>query len=155
MSSSSEESASQDEIDLENYFTKPEVEKFVSEIYDRFKVDDEKFKTIQEETHEKFARVQKQVDTNEEWLRTTQEFTKAVKSEVVEIGKEVEARQSETRERIELILKNHQREKSDLQNANMKLINRIGACEKKTDDAMTSLQSMCTVTLCLMESQCM
>ena len=80
MTSSSEESSSQEEIDLENYFTKPEVEKFVSDIYERFKVEDEKVKVIQEETHTKFASIQKQVDTNEEWLQTTQEFTKAVKS---------------------------------------------------------------------------
>ena len=45
-SSSDEDSESQDEIDLSNYFTKPEVEKFVSEIYDRFKQDEENFKVV-------------------------------------------------------------------------------------------------------------
>ena len=87
MTSSSEGSSSQDDIDLENYFTKPEVEKFVSEIYDRFKQDDEKFKIVQEETHQKFVSLQKQVDTNEDGLQTTQEFTKVVEAKVEQIGK--------------------------------------------------------------------
>lgn len=82
-SSSDEESPSADEIDLENYFTKPEVEKLVAEIYERFKVEEEKFKVVQEETQEKFARIQKQVDANETWLQTTEDFAKAVKSQVI------------------------------------------------------------------------
>ena len=38
---------------------------------------------------------------------------------------------------------------------NMKLINKIEVLTKKVDELNESIESMCTIILCLMESQCM
>ena len=38
---------------------------------------------------------------------------------------------------------------------NMKLINKIEVLTKKVDDMNESIESICTIILCLMESQCM
>lgn len=56
---------------------------------------------------------------------------------------------------LDQILKNKQREKSDLQQMNLKLIERIDTLSKKVNETMQSIDSICTITLCLIESQCM
>ena len=56
---------------------------------------------------------------------------------------------------VQLILKSKQREKSDLQNMNQMLMDRIDTLTKKVNEVMESVESMCTISLCLMESQCM
>ena len=56
---------------------------------------------------------------------------------------------------LELMLKSQQREKSDLQNLNQKLIDRIDVLTKKVNDVNESIESICTISLCLLESQCM
>ena len=38
---------------------------------------------------------------------------------------------------------------------NMKLVNKIEVLTKKVDDVNESIESICTIILCLMESQCM
>ncbi len=38
---------------------------------------------------------------------------------------------------------------------NIKLINRIEVLSKKVDDVNESIESVCHIILCLMESQCM
>lgn len=56
---------------------------------------------------------------------------------------------------LELMLRSQQREKSDLQNLNQKLIDRIDVLTKKVNDVNESIESICTISLCLLESQCM
>lgn len=53
---------------------------------------------------------------------------------------------------LENMLKSQQREKSDLQTMNQKLIDRIDILTKKVDDVNESIESICTISLCLMES---
>lgn len=59
------------------------------------------------------------------------------------------------RDDIEAILKSKQREKSDLQLLNAKLVAGIDHLSNQVQDANESLESVCTITLCLLESQCM
>jgi predicted nuclease with TOPRIM domain len=56
---------------------------------------------------------------------------------------------------IESILKNKQREKSDLQNMNAKLVAGVEHLSKQVQEVNESIESICTITLCLVESQCM
>ena len=67
----------------------------------------------------------------------------------------VAERQESLKEELDLILKRHQREKSDLQNANYKLLKRIDQAEKKIQDMLDSVHSICTISLCLLECACM
>ena len=67
----------------------------------------------------------------------------------------MEQKFKQTADQIENILKLNQRQKSDLQSMNMKLINKIEALQKKVDELNESIESICTIILCLMESQCM
>jgi len=53
---------------------------------------------------------------------------------------------------IQTILKSKQREKSDLQNMNQQLMDRMDILTKKVNEVMESIESMCTISLCLMES---
>jgi len=57
--------------------------------------------------------------------------------------------------KLEQILKGHQREKSDLQNENQKLVGRVILSEKNIESIFDSLHSVCTIILCLIESTCM
>ena len=56
---------------------------------------------------------------------------------------------------IQNLLKQKQREKSDLINMNERLVQKIEGMSKKVDDFQQGVESMCTVMLCLMESECM
>jgi molecular chaperone GrpE (heat shock protein) len=56
---------------------------------------------------------------------------------------------------IEAILQSKQREKSDLQNMNSKLVAGIEHLSKQVLEVNESIESICTITLCLVESQCM
>lgn len=67
----------------------------------------------------------------------------------------MELKFKQTAEQIENTLKLNQRQKSDLQTMNMKLVNKIEVLSKKVDELNESIESICTIILCLMESQCM
>jgi predicted nuclease with TOPRIM domain len=67
----------------------------------------------------------------------------------------MELKFKQTAEQIENTLKLNQRQKSDLQTMNMKLVNKIEVLTKKVDELNESIESICTIILCLMESQCM
>ena len=59
------------------------------------------------------------------------------------------------RDNIELVLKNNAREKSDLQTQNMKQLNRIDQLQKKVEEFQRSIESLCSISLCLVEAQSM
>lgn len=67
----------------------------------------------------------------------------------------MELKFKQTADQIENTLKLNQRQKSDLQTMNMKLVNKIEVLTKKVDELNESIESICTIILCLMESQCM
>lgn len=52
-------------------------------------------------------------------------------------------------------MKNNFRERSDLQAANLKMLNRIDLFQKVVEDFKESMESLCTLVLCLVESQSM
>ena len=52
-------------------------------------------------------------------------------------------------------MKQHKREKSDLQNDNQKLLNRVNQTEKSIENILESMHSVCTIVLCLLETSCM
>ena len=56
---------------------------------------------------------------------------------------------------MEEILKNKQREKSDLHHFNIKMVKGLETLTQNVKDVNESIESICTITLCLMESQCM
>ena len=53
------------------------------------------------------------------------------------------------------LLKAKQRERSDLISMNERLVGKIEMLSNKVGDFQEGIESLCTVTLCLMESQCM
>lgn len=53
---------------------------------------------------------------------------------------------------VEAILQAKQREKSDLQVMNMKLINGIDVLSGQVNEVNESIESICTISLCLLES---
>ena len=53
------------------------------------------------------------------------------------------------------LLKAKQRERSDLISMNERLVSKIEMLSNKVSDFQEGIESLCTVTLCLMESQCM
>lgn len=59
---------------------------------------------------------------------------------------------AELRDNIELLLKLNAREKSDLQTQNVKQLNRIDNLQKKVEEFAETIESLCTVQLCLIES---
>ena len=51
----------------------------------------------------------------------------------------------EMKNKLEQILKTHQREKSDLQTENQKLVGRVLLTEKSVETIFDSLHSVCTI----------
>ena len=58
-------------------------------------------------------------------------------------------------EEIQKMLKAKQREKSDLISMNERLVGRVDGLSQKVSDFQEGIESMSTLMLCLMESQCM
>ena len=78
-----------------------------------------------------------------------------VLEKLVETDKMIKEHYDDVRDRLEHILKTHQREKSDLKNENHKLLNRVIGSEKSITSLFDSMHSVCTVLLCLVEQACM
>ena len=145
---SDDDSSSSLGIDLSNYYTKEEADKLLKDQLaetkkalalqsDFIKLDQllKDFKTVFENQS---ASLQNQMTT----MATETERT-------------LQERLDKMTDDIEQVLRSQSREKSDLQNLNQKLIDRIEVLTKKVDDVNESIESVCTISLCLIESQCM
>ena len=78
-----------------------------------------------------------------------------VHEKCVETDKMIKEQNDDVRDRLEHILKTHQREKSDLKGENHKLLNRVVISEKSITELFDSMHNICTVLLCLVEEACM
>lgn len=126
-------------IDMDDYYTKVEMNKIL----------DAKLKNIALDDYVKFDRLDHEIKL----------FGQEIQGKMIQTEKNIDTRVGERLNKItqdiETILKNKQREKSDLQNMNQRLIDRIDILTKKINESNESIESICTISLCLMESQCM
>lgn len=69
--------------------------------------------------------------------------------------KVIEGHLNDQSEQIKLIVAKNNRERSDLQTMNIRQLNRIDFLQKKVEEFNESIESLCTLVLCLTESQSM
>jgi len=136
-------------VDLSNYFTKEEITNLLTEQLTAG------IDACKAGFSGDVEAIRADVRDNLQRLEEVANVARRVELQAQETDRSVAERQQALKDDLELILKRNQREKSDLQAANMKLVNRIDRAEKKLQDVLDSVQSICTITLCLVECACM
>jgi hypothetical protein len=137
---SDEESEEEDDsMDMENYYSKEDIDKLM-------KTEQERLAKLFQENADKRASM---IDGLRDEINGTINYIET--SLDTRIAKKIEKITAD----VEAILQAKQREKSDLQVMNMKLINGIDVLSGQVNEVNESIESICTISLCLLESQCM
>ena len=97
------------------------------------------FKKFSTETVDNHLKLRKNVELNEIKLIETCEITKQCSQTIQVIKKEVAERTKATMDHIEQILRQFQREKSDLQTGNDKLRAKVDSCQQEQKEIMDSI----------------
>ena len=128
-----------DEIDLENYYNKDDIDRLLGDLSNK-QASDQAALTV---------------TLNDDIDRLDRANKNTIDALTEQLDDLMGQRLQKVTDDVQLILKSKQREKSDLQNMNQMLMDRIDTLTKKVNEVMESVESMCTISLCLMESQCM
>ena len=95
-------------VDLSNYYTKEECQRFVRE--EIIKVANR----IEQEQKEDYEKLKSLIGKANDRINQENKYTRSVEKMVDDIDKQVEVRQQKLTAHLEMILKQNQREKSDL-----------------------------------------
>lgn len=125
-----------DTLDPENFFTKDEIKKLLEEEQKKIM---KKLEEIGVKSDGKVDGLRDEINGTINYIETSLDSRIAKKIEKITAD-------------VEAILQAKQREKSDLQVMNMKLINGIDVLSGQVNEVNESIESICTISLCLLES---